>query len=344
MTRRTMPYNPFDDDDYDDDVVVVDQQHQQLEEEEQTKSKKKKNVKSKLKSFWNKKLVQKMNRTPSSPLQVSLKDQSISSGEEQFKRTRKQQQKQQQQKQQQGLMSPVSRTTEDETEYDGDDLSWEISPITLDDLLIDDGDHSPEEEGFEIQSPISNHSVDIARTTVVDVSQVVSHTLRLPALGQQQQQQQQWSSLSSSIDSNQRLRRRAINRPSRGGGRWAVRAEPAMSEEGEKWIVHNDGDSSSSESEEDSVHSKHENDEANMLPSFMTGPTWSAPKKGDAFDPIDLTNCDYRLFLRKPADAVSFGLVEDAEEAYEELVQNSQNIVTRSTYLLFGVNGTMYWG
>ena len=168
------------------------------------------------------------------------------------------------------------------------------------------------------------------------------------------QQQQDWSSSSILNNSNHRHRRGVINRPSRGGSsRWAVRAETAMSEEGEKWIVHNDGDSSSSSSseseEEDSIqskqeHQKQEYDEANMLPSFMMGPTWSAPKKGDAFDPIDLTNCDYRLFLRKPADAVSFGLVEDAEEAYEELVQNSQNIVTRSTYLLFGVNGTMYWG
>eukprot|EP00980_Cylindrotheca_fusiformis_P021586 scaffold8444_cov56-Cylindrotheca_fusiformis.AAC.3 len=66
--------------------------------------------------------------------------------------------------------------------------------------------------------------------------------------------------------------------------------------------------------------------------------------KGKVGDPIDLTNCDYRLFLRKPADAVAVGLVEDADEAYTEMINASTSILTKATYMLFGANGTWYRG
>jgi hypothetical protein len=124
------------------------------------------------------------------------------------------------------------------------------------------------------------------------------------------------------------------------------------------------------------------------LPQMEDGPKESneavlqrETTKGQIDDPIDLTDRDYRLFLRKPADAVAVGLgkfyfvgtsvlvtrhtscisqkqtgsshlslppgtvtVEDADEAYDEIIQSSTSIVTKATYKLFGANGTWYRG
>ena len=55
---------------------------------------------------------------------------------------------------------------------------------------------------------------------------------------------------------------------------------------------------------------------------------------------IDLT--DYEPKERK-TEHEYVGLVEDADEAYSELVQTSTNPITQMTYKLFGVNRAVYW-
>lgn len=66
--------------------------------------------------------------------------------------------------------------------------------------------------------------------------------------------------------------------------------------------------------------------------------------KGAAFDPIDLTDCDYRLLVRKPVEAINIGFVEDADEAFDEIIETSTSIVTKTTRHLLGRNNTWYLG
>jgi len=66
--------------------------------------------------------------------------------------------------------------------------------------------------------------------------------------------------------------------------------------------------------------------------------------KGAPFDPIDLTDCDYRLFVRKPVEAINIGFVEDADEAYDEMIETSTSIVTKTTHHLLGRNNAWYLG
>lgn len=289
-----LPFNPFD------DVPI-----QKLRQEE-SRQKQMKKSKTTLVSFWSRKKVQQMNRYPSSPIQES-----IAPGEAETTKNNSM------------FQSPVSRTTEEETQFD--DLSWEVSPITLGSLLEDlspgaPGDSSlPLEEGFEIQSPISGGSVNLANTTVYNVSNFASNSLSLPTLADTGPIKQQVFAQSSHR------------------GRWAVRAEPLTisEDDGERWVVHNEGDSASEG--EDSYGSVQ-----NQPSTRITEDVRST--LGKSFDPIDLSSCDYRLLLRRPADGVCVGLVEDAEEAYEEIIKSSRNIVTRGTYQLFGVDGAWFCG
>lgn len=98
--------------------------------------------------------------------------------------------------------------------------------------------------------------------------------------------------------------------------------------------------------------------------------------KGAPFDPIDLTECDYRLFVRKPVEAINIGFgtysldisfffalylsasltvlfvylghmnstVEDADDAYDEMIEKSNSIVTKATHRMLGRNNTWYLG
>ncbi|CAJ1956139.1 unnamed protein product [Cylindrotheca closterium] len=66
--------------------------------------------------------------------------------------------------------------------------------------------------------------------------------------------------------------------------------------------------------------------------------------KGAPFDPIDLTECDFRLLVRKPAEAINVGFVEDADDAYDEMIQTSHSIVTKATHRMLGRNNTWYLG
>mmetsp|Transcript_27318 Transcript_27318/g.66299 ORF Transcript_27318/g.66299 Transcript_27318/m.66299 type:complete len:451 (-) Transcript_27318:323-1675(-) len=66
--------------------------------------------------------------------------------------------------------------------------------------------------------------------------------------------------------------------------------------------------------------------------------------KGAPFDPIDLTDSDYRLFVRKPVEAINVGLIENADDAYDEMIDNSHSIVTKATHRMLGRNNAWYLG
>ncbi|KAL3935454.1 MAG: hypothetical protein SGBAC_009028 [Bacillariaceae sp.] len=66
--------------------------------------------------------------------------------------------------------------------------------------------------------------------------------------------------------------------------------------------------------------------------------------KGAPFDPIDLTGSECRLLVRKPVEAINIGFVEDADDAYDEMIQESHNIVTKATHRMLGRNNTWYLG